>query len=368
MQDFIPSSDHLYQIGSLSEFSQTEFLRTPEKSTSPVEPNISFTTDDLPEQYKNVAFVKSIREKFTDNIYYKNDVEFIENCILRKETPSLDRRRDTSNVNQTRQETIRRFLSFKKGVRVVCDICKESFADKKSLVRHKVCRHEKFSPHQCTICKKMFFKPGDVRRHEAIHRKVRDFCCQFCEKTYKTNNHLQRHVKAKHKQNGLTMVTELVTTECNTSSTLTVSQVVGSPIKVEDNISATTTLSDPVGINNVEENEMNHTAIDVPLINTTHLPGKQDKNINEKKNNSKHFPGNIERKTNDVDDPVLESASIEVDVEGEGGGEKDVLLTDANMTCLNVTNGTLQNQDSINDQFFSRSDVSMCLIDGGLFP
>ena len=89
-------------------------------------------------------------------------------------------------------------ISYKNGTRVTCDICSESFADTKSLKNHKVCRHDMYSPHQCRICLKMFMKPGDVRRHMVSHSPTRAYYCHFCEKTYKTKNHLHRHIKSKH--------------------------------------------------------------------------------------------------------------------------------------------------------------------------
>ncbi|XP_057290532.1 zinc finger protein 236-like [Hydractinia symbiolongicarpus] len=151
---------------------------------------------DIPEQYRNVGFAKSIREQFLAEVPIENKFDFIEDFIAKRNEP---KKRNTIE-KRPREDIIREYISYRNGTRVACEVCGESFADKKSLLRHKICRHAKYSPHQCGICRKMFVKPGDVRRHMATHSDIRAYYCCYCSKAYKTKNHLQRHIKAKHKE------------------------------------------------------------------------------------------------------------------------------------------------------------------------
>lgn len=150
--------------------------------------------NDIPDQYKNVGFAKSVRETFANDLPCENNFDFVEHYLAEKSVAK------TKNIckKKPREEMVRDLVSYKNGTRVKCEICSESFADPKSLKSHKICTHDLFSPHQCNICFKKFMKPGDVRRHMASHSPTRAHYCYFCAKTYKTKNHLHRHIKAKH--------------------------------------------------------------------------------------------------------------------------------------------------------------------------
>lgn len=327
IQEILPSEDNsspvltpLYPFQSATSFSMSDSPREEDNIDISVAINPEKTkshSTELPEQYKRVAFAKSVREKFAEKVPIENNVDYVERILLAEVSNSKQREQSYTIVKKSRDETIRKFLSYKKGIRVTCEICGESFADKKSLLRHKVCRHEKFSPHQCPICKKMFYKPGDVRRHMVIHTESRDFCCQFCEKSYKTNNHLQRHLKTKHK--------------------------------------------DEVNTNDVQKNTEDEDGGNLRIQDLT-VPDVAAAVDTEKVQTESNLLAETIHGMNDRNDPVLEPI-----------GANSILLPDTstmlNSTAalLNSASAILQNHTNLNDQFFSRPDVQMCLMDRGFF-
>ena len=165
------------------------------------------TVTEIPEQYRNVGFAKSVREKYKEDLTVseQNTFDYVEELMLKR---SISKAAKDGMMKRPKEDIIRDYISFRNGTRVTCELCMETFADKKSLLRHKVCRHEKFSPHQCKVCNKMFVKPGDVKRHMVTHTAERSFYCEHCHKSYKTKNHLRRHMKGKHPEHaaGWTML------------------------------------------------------------------------------------------------------------------------------------------------------------------
>lgn len=308
----MPVLPPLYQFSSETTFPLSDEGQQVASITNDKEQTVK-KSNDLPEQYKNVAFAKSVREKFAQKVPNENNVDYVEEILFNKVHRHQKQTERETATRKSRRETIQKFLSYKKGIRVTCEICHESFADKKSLLRHKVCRHEKFSPHQCPICKKMFYKPGDVRRHVVIHAESRGYCCNFCQKTYKTNNHLQRHVKLKHKSEIPNTTPDVAVTEKTD----------------EENIEVAVTRV------NSEKEKLQGSNILTETITE----------IND-------------------NDPVLETVPAI--------GTSNMLLSDTSTllnntaALLNGTNSILQNHSNLNDHFF-RSDVQMCLMERGFF-
>ena len=181
-------------LGDLDKTTSTTLVQ--QQPSTAITPAVS-----LPEQYKNVGFAKSVREKFAEKESLPNNpVDYVDQILNKphNENHQTNQQRKDEDKKAHRDLTIQKFVSYKKGLRVTCDICLETFADRKSMLRHKVFKHDKFSPHQCTVCHKTFYKPGDTRRHMFTHSDVRQFACKYCGLTYKTKPNLQRHWRLKH--------------------------------------------------------------------------------------------------------------------------------------------------------------------------
>jgi len=182
----------------------SETIITGERPPQP--PQQVLTEPILPEQYKNICFAKSIRERFSEKVnLFNNPVDFVDEILkkshdenLFNQTTTKPALNDDGSRKTHRELTIQNFISHKKGLRVTCDICSETLADKKSMLRHKIIKHDKFSPHQCSVCHKTFYKPGDIRRHMFTHSDKRFFTCKYCGLPYKTNPNMRRHIRLKH--------------------------------------------------------------------------------------------------------------------------------------------------------------------------
>ena len=47
--------------------------------------------------------------------------------------------------------------------------------------------------HQCKVCKKLYFSPWQLKRHEAVHMKTKPFTCSTCNKSFIQYQSLQYH-------------------------------------------------------------------------------------------------------------------------------------------------------------------------------
>jgi uncharacterized Zn-finger protein len=72
-----------------------------------------------------------------------------------------------------------------------CDICGRTFAQIKSLNRHK----RKHKPFSCVFCGKGFSYQAELSRHERIHTGLKPFSCDLCGQKFSDNSGLNSHKK-----------------------------------------------------------------------------------------------------------------------------------------------------------------------------
>ena len=81
----------------------------------------------------------------------------------------------------------------------LCDICSQGFKNVHALRGHKAKVHGGVSEVNCPSCFKIFENRLKLYYHERAVHTIEDAVCQFCGKTYKNKNLLQKHMKVYHK-------------------------------------------------------------------------------------------------------------------------------------------------------------------------
>ena len=74
-----------------------------------------------------------------------------------------------------------------------CDICSRKFLYLENLTQHVNYTHGCERPFACSLCSGRFSKPGDLKRHIAIHSNERPYGCDVCSKKFKDPCHLKCH-------------------------------------------------------------------------------------------------------------------------------------------------------------------------------
>lgn len=94
----------------------------------------------------------------------------------------------------------------KTDLSVICDICGQMVANKYYLRRHKIVKHSECS-HICHTCALVFSSADELATHK-IECKAkryptdRIFQCYLCQKIFKANEYLRRHLRNVHDRNG----------------------------------------------------------------------------------------------------------------------------------------------------------------------
>ncbi|XP_075032623.1 zinc finger protein PLAGL2 isoform X1 [Mixophyes fleayi] len=89
-----------------------------------------------------------------------------------------------------------------------CTICLQVFRDRQSVLEHlkshnhrpSVGNREKKYP--CEHCDRCFYTRKDVRRHLVVHTGRKDFQCHCCAQMFGRKDHLTRHIKKSHCEEG----------------------------------------------------------------------------------------------------------------------------------------------------------------------
>ncbi|XP_076027763.1 putative transcription factor Ovo-like 1a [Genypterus blacodes] len=79
----------------------------------------------------------------------------------------------------------------------VCHICQKTFKYQRMLNRHIKCHNEN-KRHLCTFCGKGFNDTFDLKRHVRTHTGVRPYKCTLCEKAFTQRCSLESHMKKIH--------------------------------------------------------------------------------------------------------------------------------------------------------------------------
>ena len=76
-----------------------------------------------------------------------------------------------------------------------CDICDKSFHKNHLLRVHKLEHTNDTNPHKCSQCSKQFKYPGQLKRHERIHK---GYVCDVCNLNFEKWTDLQHHKASEH--------------------------------------------------------------------------------------------------------------------------------------------------------------------------
>ncbi|XP_038053310.1 uncharacterized protein LOC119725802 isoform X2 [Patiria miniata] len=76
-----------------------------------------------------------------------------------------------------------------------CGVCKEVFSSVALLKQHKL-THMKDRPYCCDKCDKMYRTKAHLKEHHMrAHTNLREFKCQYCDKNFRMKSDLSKHVK-----------------------------------------------------------------------------------------------------------------------------------------------------------------------------
>ncbi len=81
-----------------------------------------------------------------------------------------------------------------------CPECDKSFPSEERLNKH-VRNHSKVKPYLCPLCQKGFLAKHHRRAHiNSVHKKLRPFFCSICERSFSNKQGLAGHIDAVHKK------------------------------------------------------------------------------------------------------------------------------------------------------------------------
>uniref|UniRef100_A0A8C4QYX0 PLAG1 like zinc finger 1 n=1 Tax=Eptatretus burgeri TaxID=7764 RepID=A0A8C4QYX0_EPTBU len=93
---------------------------------------------------------------------------------------------------------------------LTCRVCGRSLECTAALLQHLKAHASKPASsghrekrHQCDQCGRQFYTRKDVRRHLVVHTGRKDFACTVCGQRFGRKDHLTRHAKKSHEQQGL---------------------------------------------------------------------------------------------------------------------------------------------------------------------
>lgn len=76
-----------------------------------------------------------------------------------------------------------------------CDVCQKGFKNNASLKRHVKTHSSANDAFRCTICYRRFDSRATLERHELIHNRERKYVCNICHKKFSENGNLQAHIR-----------------------------------------------------------------------------------------------------------------------------------------------------------------------------
>ena len=80
-----------------------------------------------------------------------------------------------------------------------CKSCDKSFKKNIYLKRHIAQVHDKIKNTKCFQCNKTFFHHQDLKIHTmAVHDKIKNFKCKSCEKTFSQKGNMKTHYETRH--------------------------------------------------------------------------------------------------------------------------------------------------------------------------
>lgn len=92
---------------------------------------------------------------------------------------------DTIDSDQTNE------LTYEQEYSHACILCPERYRTYKELKRH--IRDKVERPYNCIICKAVYKHEYLLKRHQNLHRALRQFTCRGCNKTFRSFLLLKKH-------------------------------------------------------------------------------------------------------------------------------------------------------------------------------
>lgn len=142
---------------------------------------------------KNIRCILCYKKFRTENALF----EHIEESITDHEPVQCD---ICKNIYRSKKKLIIH-IKKKHAVPLICHICGCEKSNIYSMKMH-VQRHEKNYEVFCDICNKGFYNNCEVRNHKFYSHTDKDtnrpFVCQYCGRTYRSNNYLKIHTKIAH--------------------------------------------------------------------------------------------------------------------------------------------------------------------------
>lgn len=88
--------------------------------------------------------------------------------------------------------------SSKKSGKHLCSTCNKTFSSSGSL-RHHMLLHEGKKDFNCDQCDKRFASSLTLKAHQKLHDdQILQYACKHCERSFKTYNNMNRHVRSAH--------------------------------------------------------------------------------------------------------------------------------------------------------------------------
>ncbi|XP_059613472.1 zinc finger protein 816-like [Phlebotomus argentipes] len=82
----------------------------------------------------------------------------------------------------------------------VCEICAKTFTGKSNYQDHKMRHHEIPEPVVCPICENTYKNKISLRSHMALHTDLREHKCEQCQKTFTARAGLLAHIRFVHSE------------------------------------------------------------------------------------------------------------------------------------------------------------------------
>lgn len=76
-----------------------------------------------------------------------------------------------------------------------CSLCDRSFEKRDRLRIHVLHVHQKYRPHQCTVCNKRFSQSSSLNKHMRVHSGDRPYQCPYCNKAFTASSILRTHIR-----------------------------------------------------------------------------------------------------------------------------------------------------------------------------
>lgn len=112
-------------------------------------------------------------------------------------TPSAAGRTQRLTLSTTSRE-LQQYMTVDASNTPTCKECGSSFPKRGNLARHIQTVHMKLKPFQCDHCHASFGYKNHLKRHQIVHQRGGEFKCKVCNREFKGQVQLTRHIQQAH--------------------------------------------------------------------------------------------------------------------------------------------------------------------------